>query len=97
MCVFQTPYLLSLVIFCIGLFSEGAIINITLTALDVVPSNLAGTGQAVSAASAQLSKKLKLLSLLYNIYTYYISQSVIWRDMLQGGYFIFTCQRRVKI
>ena len=44
------------VIFSIGLFSEGAILCIALTSMEVVPSNLAGTGQALSAASAQLSE-----------------------------------------
>jgi len=52
----QMPYFTLVVIFCIGLFCEGAIICISLTSMEVVPSSLAGTGQALSAASAQLGE-----------------------------------------
>lgn len=43
--------------FGIGLFAEGAVIIVSLTAMDVVPEALSGTGQATSAAFSQMSKK----------------------------------------
>ena len=40
----------------IGVFSEGSVIIISLTSMDVVPKALSGTGQATSAATSQMSK-----------------------------------------